>query len=231
MIKAVFLDFFNTLAGYTQSRERVYTEVCSKYRIPVDVKALVKAFPVADKYLRDQFRARPMEKRNKLNLLNLFMNHATILLKSTGIKINKIIAFRLVLNWMKYKWDFKLFEDALDILKYCKEKGMVTGIISNIDKDMTDISEKLGLKPYIDFYVTSQEAGCDKPSPEIFKLALQKAGIQPEEAIYTGDQYDMDIIGARDVGIKAILIDRNNWYPEITDCPRIQSLLELKIFL
>jgi putative hydrolase of the HAD superfamily len=86
---------------------------------------------------------------------------------------------------------------------------------------------ELGLQPYLNFKVTSAEVGCDKPHPEIFQAALKKAQVKPEEVIYIGDQYDIDIVGARGVGIKALLIDRNDYFPDITDCPRLRSLTEI----
>ncbi|MBN2463475.1 MAG: HAD hydrolase-like protein, partial [Dehalococcoidia bacterium] len=71
----------------------------------------------------------------------------------------------------------------------------------------------------------------DKPNPEIFQAALKKAKVKPEEVIYTGDQYDLDIVGARGVGMKALLIDRNDYFPDITDCPRIRSLAEVTKYI
>ncbi|GAF78092.1 unnamed protein product, partial [marine sediment metagenome] len=58
-------------------------------------------------------------------------------------------------------------------------------------------------------------------------LALERAGVNASETIHVGDQYKLDVVGARGVGISPILIDRDNVYPEITDCPRIRSLTEL----
>ncbi|GAI20722.1 unnamed protein product, partial [marine sediment metagenome] len=84
-----------------------------------------------------------------------------------------------------------------------------------------------GLEPYLDFVVTSKEAGADKPSPPIFLAALGKAGVNASEAVHVGDQYKFDVIGARGIGISPILIDRYDIYPEVSDCPRIHSLTEL----
>ena len=75
--------------------------------------------------------------------------------------------------------------------------------------------------------VFSSEVGCDKPDPDIFLAALKKAQVKPEEAVYVGDQYDLDVVGARGVGMKAVLIDRNDFFTHITDCPRIRSLTEI----
>jgi putative hydrolase of the HAD superfamily len=89
----------------------------------------------------------------------------------------------------------------------------------------------LALDPYIDFVVTPYDAGADKPDPQIFRFALKKAGVIADKTIYIGDQYKVDIMGARGVGITALLIDRYNIYTDTTDCPRINSLFELNKYL
>jgi putative hydrolase of the HAD superfamily len=75
--------------------------------------------------------------------------------------------------------------------------------------------------------VTSKEVGSNKPEPPIFLAALDRAGVSASEAVYVGDQYDTDVVGARGVGIKPILIDRYGLMPEVSDCPRIRSLPEV----
>ena len=129
------------------------------------------------------------------------------------------------------KWEFKAFRDIINTLQMLKERGLLLGLISNAGQDMQKTYKELGLQPYLDYYVTSHEVGYDKPQPEIFQAALQKAKVKPAEAIYVGDQYELDIIGARGVGMAAILIDRKNWFPDIMDCPRIQSLDEIIKYL
>ena len=62
----------------------------------------------------------------------------------------------------------------------------------------------LGIADQIDFLVTSEEAGKDKPKPSIFELALQKAGCQPCEAFMVGDSFEHDIRGAHAVGISGL---------------------------
>ena len=92
---------------------------------------------------------------------------------------------------------------------------------------MADTFNKLDLNKWLEIVVTSLDAGANKPQPEIFLEALKQAGVQQSEAIYVGDQYKVDIIGATGAGMKGILIDRTDYYQEITDCPRIRSLTEL----
>jgi putative hydrolase of the HAD superfamily len=96
---------------------------------------------------------------------------------------------------------------------------------------MVSVYHKLGLEPYLDFVVTSEEVGSDKPKPPIFLAALDRAGVNASEAAHIGDQYEIDVVGARGAGIKPILIDRYDIYPEVSDCPRFHSLTELAEYL
>jgi putative hydrolase of the HAD superfamily len=227
MIKAVCFDFFNTIAGYMPTREQIYLDICNKQGIKVDPRALATALPVADKYHREENRKQPIEKRSKLGQMNFYMNHATIALRNAGVKINKVIAWQMVMEYKKFAWEIKLYQDSPEALDSVKQKGLTVGIISNIDKAMEDIARNMGIDKYIDFYVTSMEAGCEKPAPGIFKLALKKAGVLPEEAIFVGDQYELDVIGAVNSGMKGILIDRNKWFADLKDYPRIEKLPEI----
>jgi putative hydrolase of the HAD superfamily len=93
---------------------------------------------------------------------------------------------------------------------------------------MAPLIRQLGLESYLNFITTPYDAGADKPDPKIFLVALDKAGIHADEAIYVGDQYKVDILGARSAGIKAIMIDRYNLYTDSHDFPRIASLSEIE---
>ena len=86
---------------------------------------------------------------------------------------------------------------------------------------------ELGLTSYLDFVVNSQEVGANKPEPPIFLAALEKAGVEASEAVHVGDQYALDVLGARGVGISPVLIDRYDIEPEVSDCPRVRTLPEL----
>ena len=123
--------------------------------------------------------------------------------------------------------NFALCDDVLPTLKTLKEQSFTLGLLTNLDRDMKPICRELGIEPYIDFVVTSGEVGADKPSPPIFLAALQRAGVDASEAVHVGDQYKLDVLGAKGVGITPILLDRYDLFSEVSDCPRIHSLTEL----
>jgi FMN phosphatase YigB (HAD superfamily) len=49
--------------------------------------------------------------------------------------------------------------------------------------------------------------------------------------MYVGDQYQIDCVGAERAGMKGILLDRGDYFQEVTNCPRIRSLTELTAYL
>jgi putative hydrolase of the HAD superfamily len=63
------------------------------------------------------------------------------------------------------------------------------------------------LLPWLEFVLDSSEVGVEKPDPRIFRLALERAGLAPDEAVYVGDIYSIDVLGARAAGMGAVLLD------------------------
>jgi putative hydrolase of the HAD superfamily len=231
MIKAIFFDFFNTIANYDKPREQIYLDICKEHGVEVDPKALYQSLPKADSFYRDENRRNPIDDLSKEEQFAFWVKYVTLALKGAGVEADKELASEILKLMMQSRWEFKLYDDSLPILKQLREKGIKLGLISNVAKDVDDLFTKLGLQQHLDFIVTSFEVGRDKPEPEIFLAALQKAGLPPEEVIYVGDQYDLDVVGARNVGMKAILIDRADMFPEITDCPRILELAQITEYI
>ena len=85
--------------------------------------------------------------------------------------------------------------------------GARAAVISNSNGSVRSILEALGLAGSLDFVIDSSEVGVEKPDPRIFRLALDRAGIRPDEAVYIGDLYSVDVVGARAVGMDAVLLD------------------------
>ena len=227
MIKVVCFDFYNTLATYEPSREEVYAHACHELGMTVEPKTFAKSLPAADTFYRDENARSPIDKRPQEEKFAFYAEYGIRIFKGAGVEIDRQTAFQIMAKLQKLSWKFKAYDDSLPTLKTLKNRGLTLGIISNVIQDMEATYQELGLQPYLDFKVTSSEVGCDKPKPEIFLAALNKAKAKPTETLYVGDQYDVDIVGARNVGIKAVLLDRNDWLTDITDCPRIRTLPQI----
>lgn len=231
MIKAVFFDFYNTLATHHPPREKAWADACRELGIRVETKALFQSLPAADMYWRNENSRSPIDKRPPEEKINFYAEYATRILRGAGVEVDRETALSILAKLRQHNWTYRAYDDTLPTLKELHDRGLVMGLISNVAQDMEPVYTELGLQPYLAFKVTSSEVGCDKPRPEIFQAALSKASVRPEEALYVGDQYELDIIGARGVGMRAVLIDRNNYFTDITDCPRITSLTEITKYL
>lgn len=97
-----------------------------------------------------------------------------------------------------------IFEESKRFLEICP---ISVYIVSNIDTmDIVKAIEYHDLK--IAGVFTSEDAKAYKPRQELFQLALQKTGLQPEEVVHIGDSISSDIKGAASVGIKALWLNR-----------------------
>ena len=115
-------------------------------------------------------------------------------------------ADELVRAWELHE-RFTLYEDALPALAALREHGVKIGLISNGSRDLDEFVAHHGLD--VDCAVGSRAFGRTKPHPEIFLHALALLDVSPEEAAMIGDSYEDDIEGARALGMKAFLLDRD----------------------
>jgi putative hydrolase of the HAD superfamily len=103
---------------------------------------------------------------------------------------------------------WRFYDDVESVLGDLRKRGLKIGIISNWDTRLKSISDGLGLTRLVDFIVISAEVGVRKPDPRIFRMALDKAGVRPEEAMHVGDLPEEDAVGAQRAGLRPVLIDR-----------------------
>ena len=100
-----------------------------------------------------------------------------------------------------------------DFLAFLKAQGIRTGVISNICYCGEVVRERIDrLLPSheFEFILATSEYMFRKPNRRIFTLALEKAGLAPEDVWYVGDNYACDVVGARDAGLFPV------WYTGAT---------------
>ena len=86
--------------------------------------------------------------------------------------------------------------------------------------------EALELTRFFDVRVISGVEGVEKPDPRIFRMALERAGVEPKESVYVGDNVGFDVEPAAEVGMFAVLLDRRDRYPD-HEGVRITAMSEL----
>jgi len=111
--------------------------------------------------------------------------------------------------------NFELFEDALPVLDELRAAQLRIGLVSNGIRDLREFVAHHRLD--VDAVVDSRTHGRVKPHPTIFQAALDRLGIGAADAVMVGDSLEEDIEGARALGMRAILIDREERHPDVLE--------------
>lgn len=120
--------------------------------------------------------------------------------------------------------------DVATTLRSLSEAGMRLAVVSNRNQPCQEELARLGLLDYLEFSLTSGEVNSWKPDPAIFAHALQRLDLQPPQAVYVGDNYYADVVGADRAGLQPILVDPDGLFPE-AECPVISTIGDLCSFL
>ena len=124
-----------------------------------------------------------------------------------------------------------LFADALPALRSLSGPGsrlprMKLGILSNTQSFDLDFLRRDGLEAAVDSICLSCDSGLLKPDPAIYHLAAERLSLPPEQILMIGDQWQDDVIGARDAGFQALLLDRSGSRTgALTSLTRLAALL------
>ena len=120
---------------------------------------------------------------------------------------DKIIVEAADVFFSEYFKVLKLDENTIPVLKELKEK-YILGIVSLLmySPPLQKFLDKHNMLDFFDVIVTSADVGYRKPHPKIFLAALEKICVKPLEAVFIGDDPIRDVLGAKNVGMKTILI-------------------------
>jgi HAD superfamily hydrolase (TIGR01549 family) len=125
--------------------------------------------------------------------------------------------------------NFELFEDVFPVLAELRGAGLRIAVVSNGIRDLHAFVAHHRLD--VDAIVDSRTHGRVKPHPTIFQAALDLLDVPPADAVMVGDSLEEDIAGARALGMRAILVDRDERHPEVeerlTDLYGLPAALEL----
>ena len=126
-----------------------------------------------------------------------------------------------------WNYTFEYVKRGLELLK---DKGYSMSVISNSDGRVEKLLEMASLRNYFDKVYDSKIVGVEKPSAGIYELALKELSIKTNEALYVGDMFYIDVLGANSCGIAAVHLDPFGNY-EKWDGARIKDVGELPNFL
>lgn len=204
-IKAVVFDLDNTLYDYDTCNELAEKKLFDTISIAFDVtedyaEELLKQ---AKRNIKKQLGDKVAASHNRL----LYMQNIC-----EQMRKNPMI---YAIDFYNAYWDtmlenMQLFDYVEPLMNELKTYGIKIGILTDLTAHIQYRKlSKLGLTEIIDYLVTSEEAGAEKPSDKMFNLMLNKLGLLPEEVLMVGDSPKKDIEGARKAGIEGILVGNN----------------------
>lgn len=104
----------------------------------------------------------------------------------------------------------KLFPDAIEILEILVKKYELHIITNGFSEVQFVKLDNSGLRPFFKEIITSEMVGVQKPKPEVFQYAINKANAQLSESVMIGDDQEVDIIGASNFGMDQVFVNFNN---------------------
>jgi putative hydrolase of the HAD superfamily len=226
-IRCVWFDLGYTLI-YMQ-RELTYGKVLSEMGHDIPAQRLAETFHFVDKYFMREFPGvfgnfvySPMPWY--IGMVNYRL----------GVKADLCATAS---RWMELQRQTRPYwlpyDETHSVLEEIARRSIRVGLISNWDHTARKILDRLDLSRFLDPIVVSSEVGHAKPAPEIFRIALELAGVAPQECLYVGDNYYDDAVGARGAGMEPLILNRYGRFgiEEIGDCGIIQNLTEVLGYL
>lgn len=226
-IKGILCDLDNTLYDYEQTHQKA-------------MSAALNIFCDETKIDLNDSEALYIKARTQINeeLKNTAASHNRLLYFQRMLEISNFHPLTCAFEsydcyWNTFINSIKLFDGVMDFftLKNSRSIAIVTDLSAEIQhRKLHD----LNLFNYVDVLITSEEAGEDKPNPSMFQCALRKMNLNAADVVMIGDNYQKDIIGANQCGIKALWLNRDQETRVASNNPDIiefTSFKEIQTFL
>ena len=218
---AVFFDVdFTLIHPGPRFQAEGYQSSCAQYGMVVDPTAFERAVAAA---------APILDSEDRLYEDALFVRYTARIIELMGGCGPHVetVAREIYADWAEHQ-HFDLYDDVPEALRTLKDNGFRLGLISNSHRPLASFQSHFELEGLISVTVSSSEHGFMKPHPSIFRAALELMQVSPEEAVMVGDSLAHDVTGAREAGMRAVLLSRRqSLVLDDPAVPVITSLSEL----
>lgn len=228
-VKAIFFDLDGTLRHSVPSGADVFTDYVIGLGLQVDREARLRSMRWEHLYWASSVDLRDDLLAHSGDTENFWIEYSRRRLVALGASPERAVEFapRVSKHMGEfYKPESIVPEDARRVLPQLKQAGYILGVISNRDKPFQELLHEHGIGEFFDFCLAAGEVNTYKPEPGVFEHALRGVNISARDAVYVGDNYYADVVGARRAGIRPVLYDPLAVFPE-PDCTAIKSFDEL----
>ena len=180
MVKAVFFDWFNTLARYEPPREQLQSQVLQEFGIHVSPQKIMSGLLIADRDILEENAVFPVQKRSPEEQAKIYTRYQETILTEAGINVSGepdiLVKIMKRVQQLSQGMTFALFNDVLSTLKTLKEQNLTLGLLTNLDKDMKPICLSWAWNPTLALLSPPQRSGLTSLSPPFFWLLYSKQG-------------------------------------------------------
>ena len=197
-----------------------YQASCARYGIAIDAERFDLAVAGASSVLVSA------EHAYDENMFVAYTRRIIELMGGAGEGIDDV-ARELYAEWAEHQ-HFQLYEDVAPALRALHAAGVRIGLISNSHRCLVSFQAHFELEGLISAAVSSSEHGYMKPHPSIFRAALELMQVEASASVMVGDSFAHDIVGARQSGMRGVLLARSGVEASPDeDVPVIRTLAEL----
>jgi putative hydrolase of the HAD superfamily len=226
-IHSIFFDFDGTLVFRQPDSFDVICAFCAEIGQPLNSSAERQGRRAAHQFFVD-----PVVREQSAGLSGdefwRYFNQR--MLEASGIQGNlDDLASRVSCRIEAIEHAYQCPQSILDTLTELRLRDYHLGLITNREHAARfyELLDKMRLRAHFDAIVVSGEVGFRKPEPGIFYAALERMGTTSDQALYVGDNYWADVVGARRAGVTPVLLDPHRLFPD-ADClvlDRVDGLL------
>lgn len=209
--KLVLFDLDDTLFDHLGTVERALAETSRRY--PVLAAVPLSVLVAENQRMLEELHARVCT--GELDMSVARIQRLQRLFEFCGGSCTQAQAEEVAAGYrVAYQKNRHAVDGAHDLLEYLRGKTRIGIVSNNMTAEQEEKLRAIGLDAFIDFMVTSEDAGILKPESGIYLRALDVAGVAASEAVFIGDAWENDVVGPQTVGIKAMWLSRGRPTPE-----------------
>jgi len=204
-IRAVLFDLDNTLFDHLTSARDGLAAFVGNYGVDLTPELSSSWFEIEqasfDRFLSGELNFQEQRRERLCQFLPLIGQHDSV----GASELDEMFAVYL----QSYENAWTAFPDVVPTLKALRGCGMTVGVVTNGNHDQQAMKiNRIGLEPLLDLFFSSEQMSHAKPEAAAFILPCKSLQLSPSQVLYVGDNYRVDIEGARSAGLQAMHLNR-----------------------
>lgn len=224
-IKHIFFDLDHTLWDFEVNSKKTFSYIFNKNDLDIEFEDFIEVYqPINHRYWK-------LFREDKVSKAELRYGRLKEAFEAIDFDSNDALIHLLSEEYITYLANHNaLFENAIPVLEYLQPKYKMHIITNGFEEVQHRKLRNSNLLPFFDEIITSEKVGVKKPNPKIFEYALDITGANNTESVMIGDNFEADILGAKNMGMQVIFC-KFNGESATEEVSSVDNLIQLKNFL